>query len=337
MIRFYVISFFLITLGNTSEINIIQMNGPKFVKIGEDILLNCSFSSNLAFTTAWFKHSLGEKPLLIASAYHSSPVVYHNHFNETGRHNAVKKENNFNLSISKAEPSDSATYYCAVSYYEHIGLEDCTVLVLKDEPAIHYDVIQHPVLKPVKTGGNETLQCTVLTERCAGEHSVYWIKDHLDESQPGIIYTYGNSSGQCKKSSETGSPTQSCVYELPKKNLSSSDSGTYYCAVAACGQILFGSRTKLNLAEKGSMDPAIFILAASTTICLLVVLLLCRRLHKSHREDVAEGQTVQVKKTEDPGTLNYAALSFAQPPSSKGTTAKFKRDQSVYAQTSFPA
>ncbi|XP_076829558.1 uncharacterized protein LOC143475569 isoform X2 [Brachyhypopomus gauderio] len=226
------------------------MNGPKFVKIGEDILLNCSFSSNLAFTTAWFKHSLGEKPLLIASAYHSSPVVYHNHFNMTGRHNAVKKENNFNLSISKADPSDSATYYCAVSYYEHIGLEDCTVLVLKDEPAIHFDVIQHPVLKPVKTGGNATLQCTVLTERCAGEHSVYWIKDQSDESQPGIIYTYGNSSGQCKKSSETGSPTQSCVYELPKKNLSSSDSGTYYCAVAACGQILFGSRTKMNLAGK---------------------------------------------------------------------------------------
>ncbi|KAJ8337707.1 hypothetical protein SKAU_G00366730 [Synaphobranchus kaupii] len=39
---------------------------------------------------------------------------------------------------------------------------------------------------------------------------------------------------------------KSCVYNFPKRNLSLSDAGTYYCAVATCGEILFGNRTKLD-------------------------------------------------------------------------------------------
>ncbi|CAB1351604.1 unnamed protein product [Coregonus sp. 'balchen'] len=61
------------------------------------------------------------------------------------------------------------------------------------------------------------------------------------------MYTHGYRSDQCEKSPETGSPTQSCVYNLPKRNLSLSDAGTYYCAVATCGETLFGNRTKLDI------------------------------------------------------------------------------------------
>uniref|UniRef100_A0A4W4FD40 Ig-like domain-containing protein n=1 Tax=Electrophorus electricus TaxID=8005 RepID=A0A4W4FD40_ELEEL len=224
--------FSLFFSGNTSKEVNIQIDGLKFVKSGEDIHLTCSFLSSLASTTAWFGHTPGDKPLLIASAYHSEPVLYYKHFNKTGRHNAVRKGNNFTLSISNAESSDSATHYCAVSFYSHIGLKDCTVLKLKgkcwshkitfslDAPASQYD-------------------CTVLIKRCAGEHSVYWFRHGSGEPHPGIIYTHGDRSGQCKKSSEAGSYIQRCVYMLPKKNLSLSDAGTYYCAVAECGEIIF--------------------------------------------------------------------------------------------------
>ncbi|KAI4877151.1 hypothetical protein NFI96_007173, partial [Prochilodus magdalenae] len=101
----------------------------------------------------------------------------------------------------------------------------------------------------IKTGESVTLQCSVqsLTSDCSGEHSVYWIRHGSGESHPGIIYTHGNRSDQCKSSSETDSSTQSCVYKLLKRNLSLSDAGTYYCAVAACGQILFGNGTKVNV------------------------------------------------------------------------------------------
>jgi hypothetical protein len=68
------------------------------------------------------------------------------------------------------------------------------------------------------------------------------------ESYPGVIYTPGNRSDECEKSPETPFPTMSCVYSLSKNNLSPSDAGTYYCAMATCGEILLGNRTKLDMA-----------------------------------------------------------------------------------------
>ena len=91
-----------------------------------------------------------------------------------------------------------------------------------------------------------TLQCTVLSETCTGERSVYWFRARSGDldSHQGVIYTSANKSDECKKSPETPSPTDSCVYSLSKNNLSPSDAGTYYCAVATCGEILFGNGTK---------------------------------------------------------------------------------------------
>uniref|UniRef100_A0A3P9AKE7 Ig-like domain-containing protein n=1 Tax=Esox lucius TaxID=8010 RepID=A0A3P9AKE7_ESOLU len=107
-------------------------------------------------------------------------------------------------------------------------------------------VVQQPASESVHPGDSVTLNCTIKTETCEGEHSVYWFRHDSGESPPGIIYTNGDRSGQCMKSPESGSPTQSCVYNLPKRNLSLSDTGTYYCAVASCGEILFGNGTKLD-------------------------------------------------------------------------------------------
>uniref|UniRef100_A0A674E134 Ig-like domain-containing protein n=1 Tax=Salmo trutta TaxID=8032 RepID=A0A674E134_SALTR len=107
-----------------------------------------------------------------------------------------------------------------------------------------------PLRRPwlsVQPGDSVTLNCTMHTDTCAGEHSVYWFRHGSGESHPGIIYTHVDRSDQCEKSSEAGSPTQSCVYNLPKRNLSLSDAGTYYCAVASCGEILFGNGTKLDI------------------------------------------------------------------------------------------
>uniref|UniRef100_A0A3B4YHW9 Ig-like domain-containing protein n=1 Tax=Seriola lalandi dorsalis TaxID=1841481 RepID=A0A3B4YHW9_SERLL len=96
----------------------------------------------------------------------------------------------------------------------------------------------------IQPGGSVTLSCTVHTGTCDGEHSVYWFKDS-EESHPGLIYTHGDRNDQCERKPET--QTQTCVYNLPMENLNRSHAGTYYCAVASCGHILFGNGTKLDV------------------------------------------------------------------------------------------
>ncbi|XP_036452914.1 immunoglobulin kappa light chain-like [Colossoma macropomum] len=221
----------------------------KFIQSGQSITLNCPFATFDAVTTAWLKQTPGEKLLLIAAAFRATPVKYHNGFNKSGRFNASREKSSFTLSISNAEPSDSATYYCSVADFSDTALLGCTVLVLKGSSSSLSAVLQPPVSDPVELGGDTTLQCSILTDTSAGEHSVYWFRHGSGESHPGIIYTHGNRSDECKKSSETDSPTQSCVYKLPKRNLSLSDAGTYYCAVLTCGEIIFGNGTKLDFVE----------------------------------------------------------------------------------------
>uniref|UniRef100_A0A8B9GU91 Ig-like domain-containing protein n=1 Tax=Astyanax mexicanus TaxID=7994 RepID=A0A8B9GU91_ASTMX len=260
-------------IGGLSKNTMSCPNGVKYVQRGETISLNCSISSVDASATAWFKQTPGENPLLVASAYHTVEVSNHKGFDKSGRFNAVRDRNSFNLKILNAEPSDSATYYCVIAYYSDVALFHCTVLVLKDTPSSLYTVLQPPVSNPVQLGGDTTLQCSILTDNSAGDHSVYWFRHGSGESDPGIIFTHGNRSDQCKKSSETDSPTRSCIYKLPKNNLSLSDAGTYYCAVATCGEIIFGNGTKLDLTG-----------AALNIILMFAVLFLCRQLHSSHQK-----------------------------------------------------
>ncbi|KAI4891088.1 hypothetical protein NFI96_008426, partial [Prochilodus magdalenae] len=271
-------------VGSTLKTDIQCLNGLKYADDGGTINLNCFLSSTDVSATAWFKQTPGEKPLLIASTFHTAKIRYHDEFERSGRFHAVTDKSSFNLTISNAEPSDSATYYCAMADYTNIALSACTVLVLKDSSSRLYTVLQHPVSDPVELGGDTTLQCSVLTDTSAGEHSVYWFRHGSGESHPGIIYTHGNRSDQCKSSSETDSSTQSCVYKLPKRNLSLSDAGTYYCAVAACGQVLFGNGTKLDFVEKGVLYPTLLVLAASNIISLIVIVFLWRKLHSSRHK-----------------------------------------------------
>ncbi|KAL7876169.1 hypothetical protein AOLI_G00111320 [Acnodon oligacanthus] len=229
------------------------------------------------------------------------------------------------------KPSDSATYYCVSADYTDTALLHCTVLVLKGSSSSFSAVLQPPVSDPVELGGDTTLQCSILTDASAGDHSVYWFRHGSGESHPGIIYTHGNRSDECEKSSETDSPTQSCVYKLPKRNLSPSDAGTYYCAVLMCGEIIFGSGTKLDFAGNRILDPAILGLVTSNIIFMVVVLFLCTKLHNSYK-GAADGHIVRVNQAEDTDVLNYAALSFAQSSSSRRSRTKNSSDQPVYAQ-----
>uniref|UniRef100_A0A4W4E4P2 Ig-like domain-containing protein n=1 Tax=Electrophorus electricus TaxID=8005 RepID=A0A4W4E4P2_ELEEL len=132
-------------------------------------------------------------------------------------------------------------------YIEYISL--CTPVFLFP----HLSVLQQPVLELVHPGNSVTLQCT--------------FRHDSGESLPGIIHTHGDSSDQCKKSSKARSPTQSCVNELLVENLSLSDAGTYYCALAICGEIIFGNGTKLDI--KGKLIHLTYYRVHLIKVCLL--------------------------------------------------------------------
>ncbi|XP_044219174.1 uncharacterized protein LOC122990118 [Thunnus albacares] len=136
-------------------------------------------------------------------------------------------------------------------------------------------VKQNPKTESVQSGKSVTLQCSLLsknkenTDQCPGEHSVYWFRAGLGESHPSIIYTQNRSDEREKKS---------CVYSLSKTIQDTSDTGTYYCAVVTCGEILFGEGAKVEIRQ---LDPVVFVLGALLVCCVTVIAVLIFYMNRS--------------------------------------------------------
>uniref|UniRef100_A0A3B4CZ26 Ig-like domain-containing protein n=1 Tax=Pygocentrus nattereri TaxID=42514 RepID=A0A3B4CZ26_PYGNA len=111
---------------------------------------------------------------------------------------------------------------------------------------LNTSVLQTAVWWSVSPGESVTLQCTVLSEIRAADLRVLWFRAAAGQSFPEIIYTHQNSnSRQCEISSST-----SCsLYEFSKNILDHNHTGTYYCAVAVCGKIIFGNGTSVELSK----------------------------------------------------------------------------------------
>ncbi|XP_041713226.1 uncharacterized protein LOC121546202 [Coregonus clupeaformis] len=212
-------------------------------------------------------------------------------------------------------------------------------------------VVQRPMSDPFHPGENVTLQCTVLSETCTAEHSVYWFRAGSGESHPGVIYTPGNRSDECEKSPETPSPTKSCVYNLSKNNLSLSDSGTYYCAVATCGEILFGNGTKLDMAtikKWNKSEKALVVVVVGLAVALVlcgigIIFLACNRSKEQVCENCKAVGTcpggrhdgLRGEQAQDGVTLNYGALNFSERKTKRGRKKRETPQESVYSDVRF--
>ncbi|XP_048014496.1 uncharacterized protein LOC125247262 isoform X2 [Megalobrama amblycephala] len=317
--RYYFILLLSSTIFCFTDVDVVQ-DDIKIVQAGEDVNLTCNFSE-LLDSTVWFKQTAEGKSLQIVYLY-LEQTTWNKNFTKMNRFNVIRGNYHFNLTILKTNPSDSATYYCVVAAYWKIGMGAGTRLIVRDA-AVPQTTIQQSLIDSVHPGDSVNLQCSIFTESCAGEHSVYWFRQSSGDSQ-GVLYTKGERNGQCNKNSE--SQTQSCVYNLLKSNISHSDTGIYYCAVAACGEILFGKGTRLNYRVSGDENLTIALGILNIIFLALVVCLgikLCRGQNKV--------STPQESQNED--TMTYAAISFAQKPlNSRRTKSKIIQDQSLYAQ-----
>ncbi|XP_042583091.1 uncharacterized protein LOC109059452 isoform X2 [Cyprinus carpio] len=307
-----------------SDVDVVQEDNVKIVRAGEDVNFTCTFSNVLQATKAWIKQTADGKSLQIVSSYLNQPTSWNEDFEKTNRFYVIKGDDHFNLTILKVKPSDTATYFCVVSSYHMIGMGAGSRLFVRDAAIGRNTTLQQSLTDTLHTGDSVSLQCSLFTESCAGEHSVYWFRQSSGESQ-GVLYTKGERNGQCENSTE--SQTQSCVYSLFNSNVSHSDAGIYYCAVAACGEILFGKGTELNFRENGYVNPTLPALGILNIIFLALVVFLGIKL--------CMGQNKAPKPPEslNEDTLNYAAISFSQKPlNTRRAKEKISQDQSLYAQ-----
>ncbi|XP_074505771.1 signal-regulatory protein beta-2-like [Sebastes fasciatus] len=239
MIVFYFL--LMLRVGRCTDDQIFE---TKTVNVGDDVTLTCP-RQGVQSTETWFWVRLvsGNFPEVLGGTY----IFDYEAVNKTPRFTAEQGPGTFLLHIHETKPSDTGVYYCIkVNQLKMTFLKGTFLRIKGPEPDISA-VIQYFPSDPVRPGDSVTLQCSVLSDsesKCPGEHSVFWFRAGSDESHPSLIYAHGNS-GECENSTEARSP-QECVYSF-SKNVSSSDTGTYYCAVATCGEIFFGRGTKLDV------------------------------------------------------------------------------------------
>uniref|UniRef100_A0A3P9N232 Ig-like domain-containing protein n=1 Tax=Poecilia reticulata TaxID=8081 RepID=A0A3P9N232_POERE len=222
-----------------------QETGFLLAHVGEKVTMRCTYEGNEPAWICWYMQTLGQKPKLMSSMFvYGTEITFYEEFKNSSHYVIGKEEHMHYLTIIDLKMSDSATYYCALSYKQVLYFGKGTAVSVKG-PGFNIQASVHQLeSETIQPGASVTLNCLVQIDSCDGEHNVYWFRNS-EESEPGLIYTYGSRKDKCMSNSSTKS--QICVHSLSMKNLNASHSGTYYCAVASCGHVVFGNGTILSL------------------------------------------------------------------------------------------
>ncbi|KAK2848677.1 hypothetical protein Q5P01_008511 [Channa striata] len=314
----------------------------KSVVVGQSVALECPRNRSIRVESLyWIRLVSGAFPDFLGGTF---AFDYKDVTNTSPRITAKQEPGTFILHISEAKLSDTGVYYCLkVDQLDMKFLKGEFLKIKGQEPDVT-TIIQHPLSDPVHAGDSVTLQCSVLSESegklCSGRHSVYWFRTGFDESHPSIIYADENSSDQCENGSEAHSP-QKCFYNF-SKSISSSDAGTYYCAVATCGQILFGNGTKLDMEASHTGNLVLFLLYGTLAISMIVNALLIYTIKKKSFDSCKDAATVsgnQRRQQRDENTLDYSVAMFIRRKAGKAETRNEKpaEGETVYTDVSMLA
>ncbi|XP_061565452.1 uncharacterized protein LOC133419959 isoform X2 [Cololabis saira] len=293
-------------IGEIAQTDAIKMSSPvqqvrRFVsvKTGDSLTLQCFCDDVVDARFYWYKLNLGEKPKLISTFYkYESGGYFHDEFGKHSRFTLDTDKGKNHLTINNLLISDSGTYYCASSHLFKFEFAEGTTVIVKGSSSMIQAEVHQSSSETIQPGDSVTLNCTVHTGGCDGEHSVYWFKDS-EESHPALIYTHGGRNDQCGRKRNSGSHT--CFYNMLMKNLNVSHAGTYYCAVASCGQILFGNKTKLDLTYEVNFVSYFWCgaLAFTSILCVLLAFSVCLMNKKSNYESSVESKTGLPRLTTD--------------------------------------
>uniref|UniRef100_A0A087XLX7 Ig-like domain-containing protein n=1 Tax=Poecilia formosa TaxID=48698 RepID=A0A087XLX7_POEFO len=332
--KMVVIFYFLLLLGDGRVINGYNLE-TKTIQVGKNVTLTCPrLPTSQSQNMFWVKFSSGNWP---ESLGQTITFDYEKVFQT--RHFTTKQgKGTFVLHIKEAQRNDTALYYCVkVESLKLVFLNGIFLKIEGPESALTA-VIQEPLCDPVFPGDRVTLRCSVFSDcesrKCPTDHRVYWLKTGPDKSHPDIIYADGNRTNRCQRKIDNRTKW---VYNF-SKNISSSDAGIYYCAVATCGEILFGNGTKLGVKEflVQAIDPFSCFFLSSGIIyftkleIILVSFPVTRSRQRLFRTCIVMSFSFAVQN-EDGRDLNYAALHFGAGKATRGKKRKETED-SVYSQ-----
>ncbi|XP_072251428.1 uncharacterized protein [Leuresthes tenuis] len=310
------------------------------VPVGQNVTLTCPYqtSDSLRATFYWIRLVSGNWPEFLGGTYNFK----FDEVNVTDHIIAKHKPENFILHLNGAQLSDTGLYYCFKISLLGLTLFDGTFLKIKGPEPDITAVIQEPPSDPVHPGDPVNLQCSVLfkseKKTCSAGHSVHWFRAGSDESHPGLIYAHGNSGDGCERLPETNS-TQKCVYSL-SRSVSSSDAGTYYCAVAACGEIIFGNGAKLDIGAPNmwnlqTANTVLLLLCAAFITSLIVISVLIYTIKKKtcgHCNDAVTACNDHQSQQRDEVSLTYAAPTFTRKKAGRAERRNVKtpQEETVY-------
>ncbi|XP_075942950.1 uncharacterized protein LOC142945899 [Anarhichas minor] len=307
-------------MAQTTDLNfsssVQQEIGFVSVKTREDLTLQCLYTGIVAARLYWYKQTLGEKPKLISTFYTYDKKKYFYGEFKNSRFTLDTENGTNHLSITDLHISDSATYFCVSCYLYTLDISVSITVSVKGSGLNVPALVHQSASETIQPGGSVTLNCTVHTGTCDGQHSVYWFKD-TEESHPGLIYTDGGRNDQCERKPNT--QTHTCVYNLPMKSLNPSQAGTYYCAVASCGHILFGDGTKLDFEDELDSLVSMYLLSGAFTFITILSVLLALSVCMMNKRNSCQSteshtgfpapSTANAKGYQNAEILYYASLS----------------------------
>ncbi|KAL3973345.1 regulator of G-protein signaling 2 [Sarotherodon galilaeus] len=269
----------------------------KTVQLGEPANITCALPDVVSIRGVhWYKQSVGDTLKLIVTLYETATPQYGQEIFKSRFQTHYDKKFS-NLTILKAVQDDEGIYHCGM--IEWINPEwTGTYLLVKgnNETASNYTVVQWPtVLNPLRSGNSMTLQCSVYSDSdkmCPRDYNVFWFRAGSDQLHPSIIYTDGNSESEIISDSQ-----ERCLYRF-SKNVSSSDAGTYYCAVATCGEILFGNGTKLDIEEqKSGSEFTVLVMAIIFLVISVTLIIVCCQTPRGICEQCKDAVALQTNLT----------------------------------------
>ncbi|XP_053091546.1 uncharacterized protein LOC117597663 [Pangasianodon hypophthalmus] len=330
----------ILFLNTVSPAQSVDFSRPAFlsVKSGERVTLNCPFGDiRNAESMVWYKLIFGEMPQKVGERLPYKDFEISPEFKTSGFMMELT-DNGISLTIPHIKQEHGGLYYCEKCTLDDVTLSSGTFLAVTGDEDVKVSVFQSSVLDSVPAGASVTLQCSVLSESRAAHLQVLWFRAAPSQSHPQIIYTHHNSRHQC----ESGSSTHTCVYSFSKNILSLNDTGTYYCAVAVCGKIIFGNGTQVQLESFPDLVTSLGLeiyLAVVVAVCLVVIFAQafiickmrnCEQSRERPQRDSAEEKTPNLGR--DAVELNYAALHFNKKNTKRVTRKREKTKDCVYSE-----